>query len=91
MASHSAFKIRVTYEAYINFFATIHTGASPERLAGEVRTELEFPRDALESDLTLHPQPSGPARGRNMKSNWSIFYRQPPAGLPACDVPSEKL
>lgn len=88
MASHSAFKIRIVHEAYINFFATIRTGESPEQLADQVKTELEFPRDAPSSDLRIHSRLSGQACGEEEKSDWSIFYRPQPA---ACDLTSEKL
>jgi hypothetical protein len=78
MASHSAFKIRVTQEAYISFFTTIRSAASPEPLTDQVSRELGFPRNAR------HSMPR-----KNVTSDWAIFFRQPPAGLPAFDLPSD--
>jgi hypothetical protein len=42
MASHSAFKVPITREAYGSFFVTIRTGEMPERLATHFSSKCPF-------------------------------------------------
>jgi hypothetical protein len=82
MASHSAFKIPVTREAYGSFFVTIRAGEMPERLAARLNPESETPHDISNSELPVHPQLSGHAAGDEAKSDWTVAFRSRPATLP---------
>jgi hypothetical protein len=85
MASHSSVKIRVTYETYGSFFATIRIGELTDRLVDQLNPSV-IPVEIWNSSLFARPQLSNRPVGTEDGAHGTIQLRLPPDNAPRCHL-----